>query len=170
MCTDTSRQNRSTTVTTVVAKECHSKIAETASDLDELLHEIDDKLRDLILQVNRTSDSNAELQRLREERDDAQLGVRVCQEASQHLSQTRVNVFEDVSAAQDARQAIVSTSGDVICAKRVSAGVGATQVLGTVSDASFQLLLRSRDEDGYGQTSVREVVTGAIDRLPSSGS
>ena len=40
---------------------------------------------------------------------------------------SRTNVFEDVSAAQDAHQVIAATFGDLISAKRVTAGVGATQ-------------------------------------------
>ena len=66
----------------------------------------------------------------------------------------KVNIFEDISAAHDARQAIVSTSGDPIFARQISAGAGALQILGHVSDTSFQLLLQKRDEISQGQSSI----------------
>ena len=53
-------------------------------------------------------------------------------------------MFEDVSAAQGAHQVIVSTVGDLVSAKRVTANVGATSLLGQMSDATLQQLTRGR--------------------------
>ena len=58
---------------------------------------------------------------------------------------SRTNVFEDVSAAQDAHQVIAATFGDLISAKRVTAGVGATQWL------ALQQLSRDRGIDLSGR-------------------
>jgi hypothetical protein len=76
----------------------------------------------------------------------------VCAQASEHVDKVRTNVFEDVSAAQDAHQLIVSTFGDLISAKQVTAGAGATQWLGQISDATLQQLTRSRGIDLHGRS------------------
>jgi hypothetical protein len=49
-------------------------------------------------------------------------------------------VLEDVSAAHDAYQIIVSTSGNPISAKRVSAETRALQCTGQMSEATIQKL------------------------------
>ena len=109
-----------------MVKECKTTIANTASDLDDRLHEIDNKLQTLIMKTDRSADMSAELQRHEEEKELTQQGLLICQQANDCLSQLRVNVFEEISAAQDAPQAIVSTFNDRISARRVTAGVGAT--------------------------------------------
>lgn len=65
-------------------------------------------------------------------------------QASEQADEVRTNIFEDVSAAQDAHQLIVATLGDLISAKRVTAGVRSTQWLGQMADATLQQLSRDR--------------------------
>jgi len=64
---------------------------------------------------------------VQEEKDSIKQCLDICAQASEQMDKVHVNVFEDVSAAQDADQVIVATLGDLISAKRVTAGVGATQ-------------------------------------------
>ena len=77
-----------------------------------------------------SDDDAAERERVQEERDSTKQCLTICAQASEHVGQVRTIVFEDVSAAQGAHQVIVATFRDLISAKRVTAGVGATQWLG----------------------------------------
>jgi hypothetical protein len=86
----------------------------------------------------------AEKGRIAEEIDSIKMCLSVCNDAKKHVAEVRINVFEDVAAAEDADQIIVSTFGDLISAKRVTAGIGATQWLGQMSDAALQDLARGR--------------------------
>ena len=65
-----------------------------------------------------------------------------CTQASEQVD--KVHLFEDVSAAQGADQVIAAMLGDLISAKHVTAGIGATQRLGQMFDASLQQLSRDR--------------------------
>lgn len=58
------------------------------------------------------------------------------------------NHFTDVSAERDAEQIIVSATGDLIFAERVSVAVGSTQWLGQIPEAVLQLLEQNRTQSG----------------------
>ncbi|KAF3909334.1 hypothetical protein ABW20_dc0110549 [Dactylellina cionopaga] len=64
----------------------------------------------------------------------------ICSQASEQVKQNRINVFEDVSQSDDGEQVIVSTVGDLLSAKRVTAGARSIQWMGQMSDASLQYL------------------------------
>lgn len=55
-------------------------------------------------------------------------------------------VFEDILAAKEANQLIIVAPGNSVSAKRVTAGFGATQVLGQMSDAALQQLSQARKD------------------------
>jgi Fungal N-terminal domain of STAND proteins len=132
-------------VTADVLKEYKEILTNTTSDLEEHLQEIDNRLQTLSLQGSSMTDEDVtERERVQEEKDSTKKCLAICTQASEHADQVKTNVFEDVSAAKDAHQVIVSTLGDLISAKRVTAGVGATQLLGQMSDASLQQLLKGR--------------------------
>jgi hypothetical protein len=114
-------------------------LANTTTNLEEHLQNLDDKLEALSIPESSTVDEEiAEKGRIAEEIDSIRMCLLVCNHAAKHILEVRTNVFEDVSAAEDADQIIVSTFGDLISAKRVTAGVGATQWLGQMSDAALQ--------------------------------
>jgi hypothetical protein len=92
-------------------------------------------------------DENAEAKKTLEEVEDVEQCLEVCADASERVRNTKMNEFEDVSAAQDAHQMIVLTLGHLVSATRVTAGVGATQCLGQMSDTTLQQLLSSRGVD-----------------------
>jgi hypothetical protein len=52
----------------------------------------------------------------------------------------RTNFFEDISTADDGHQILVSTIGDLISARRVTAGARSRQWLGQMSDETIQKL------------------------------
>jgi len=131
-------------------------IAKTTSDLEKHLYEIDSRL-----QVLDVSDKNAaKRQRIQERKIGPKQCLSIHPPASEHADKIarmlseegatgsadkiRTNIFEDVSAGQDAHQAIIATLGDLISAKRVTTGIKATQWLGQMSDAALQQLLQDR--------------------------
>ncbi|KAK6496159.1 hypothetical protein TWF481_002183 [Arthrobotrys musiformis] len=63
---------------------------------------------------------------------------------SEQLKQNRFNIFEDVKAADDAEQVIVATPGNLISAKRVTAGPRSRQWLGQMPDAQLQNLIDNK--------------------------
>jgi hypothetical protein len=77
-------------------------------------------------------------ERIQEEIDSIKQCLAICAEASVQAGQDRTNIFEDVSMTDDGRQAIVSTIGDLISAKRITAGARSMQLMGQMSDESLQ--------------------------------
>jgi hypothetical protein len=72
------------------------------------------------------------------------------------LAKSKTTVFEDVSAAQVAHQVIVATLGDVISAKRVVAGVGATPVQHRFrKEYSLTTSTESTSDDKHEQVFIR---------------
>ena len=54
-----------------------------------------------------------------------------------------MNVFEDISTADNSHQVLISTIGDLISARRVTAGARSRQWLGQMSDDSLQQMSQS---------------------------
>ncbi|KAJ9667257.1 hypothetical protein H2201_002458 [Coniosporium apollinis] len=145
---------RTAAVTAIAIKEYKEMLTNTTSDLEEHLQHIDNRLQELSRGTSMQDEDVAEQKRAQEEKESIKQCLAICAQASEHADQVRANVFEDVSADQNAHQVIISTLGDLISAKRVSAGVGATQWLGQMSDASLQQLSRDRGVDLSGRTAV----------------
>lgn len=99
---------------------------------------------------------------MQEEKDSTKQCLTICAQASQHVDQVRTHVFEDISADRDAHQVIISMSGDLIVAKRITAAVGATQWLGQMSDAVIQQLSQDRglnisDRESRGKDKEKQI-------------
>lgn len=132
-------------VTAKVLEEFQDKLTATTSDLQEHLQKINNRLQRLPSPGTRIlGEDTAERKRVQEEIDSIKQCLAVCTQASEKADQVRTNVFEDVSAAKDAHQLIISTLGDLILAKQVTAGLRADQWLGQVSDTTVQQLSRDR--------------------------
>lgn len=150
---------RTAAVTATAIKKYKEMLTNTTSDLEEHLQHIDNRLQELSLRGTSIKDEDvAEQQRAREEKESIEQCLAICARASEHAGQVRTNIFEDVSADQNARQVIVSTLGDLISAKRVSAGVGAIQCLGQMSDVSLQQQSRDRGIGLSGGTVVERTM------------
>lgn len=67
----------------------------------------------------------------------------VCKQATEQAENARINVMQDVATAEDSRQVLVSTVGDLIAAHRVTAGARSLQAIGQMSDESLQHLSRT---------------------------
>lgn len=144
---------RISAVTVNRLKEYKILLANTTSDLEDRFEEINGRLQKLSLQGTTVSvEAATEREKVQEEKDSTKQCLTICAQASQHVDQVRTHVFEDISADRDSHQVIISTSGDLIVAKRITAGVGATQWLGQISDAVIEQLSRDRGLDVSGRT------------------
>jgi hypothetical protein len=118
---------RTAAVSASAVQEFKDMLKDTKTDLQDRLEDLCDKLEALSIQGIRDNDENiAGRRRIQEEIDSAKECLAVCAQASKHADKVRTNVFEEVTAAQDSDQVVVSTLGDLVLAKRVTAGVGAT--------------------------------------------
>jgi conjugal transfer/entry exclusion protein len=139
---------RTAAVTAEAVQDFKVMLRETTDDLQTHLSDLGERLEALKIQDANTKDENiAERKRMQAEIDSTRKCLVVCAQVSEHAETVRTNVFEDVSAARDAHMVIVSTVGELISAKRVTADIRATQILGQMSNTSLQQLASSRGVD-----------------------
>jgi len=135
-------------VTTDAFKACKEKLANTTAQLEDHLRDIDNRLRHFNSPLSKKSNEqvNKKLaeQDIKEELESIQQCLAICAQASAKANQVRINEFEDVSTTDDGHQVIVSTIGDLVSARRITAGARSLQCLGQMSDDSLQLLSRHR--------------------------
>lgn len=128
-------------------KDCKAGLALTSSELQFRLKEIDERLGKLSTDLHHHSPSESPRdggQKFeKEEVESIRKCLAICADATDEASKERVNVFEDVKMADDGRQVIVATLGDLISATRITVGSRSLQVLGQMSDDSLQQSLKS---------------------------
>jgi len=118
---------------------CKDTITNTTTWLEKHLRTIDGQLKFL----STTGSDAVERKNLEQEIESARQCLRICSQASQQTENARSNVFEDVSMADDGYQVMVSTVGDLISAKRITAGARSLQIMGQMSDDSLQNISRN---------------------------
>jgi hypothetical protein len=119
---------------------CKVKLSSTTTQLESHLQDIDNRLRTLYSSRPKTPNEQTTEQNIREELESVKQCLAICAQASAKANQHRINDFEDVSMTDDGRQVIVSTIGDLVSAKRITAGARSLQCLGQMSDESLQHL------------------------------
>ncbi|KAJ9216010.1 hypothetical protein DTO166G4_2254 [Paecilomyces variotii] len=130
-----------TKLTGSTLEECKARLHAASSQLRVQLESLDSKIRSLSKQRPNLSTGEAEdLKRFKEERDSITQCLAICTEASDLADNPRTNVFEDIQSADSSHQVIVSTLGDLITARRVSAESGSAQWLGQMSDETLRCL------------------------------
>ena len=90
---------------------------------------------------------SAEQKKMQEEINSIKQSLAICAKASEDASTDRVNIFDEVTLGEDGHQVIVSTIGDLINARKISAGARSIQLLGQMSDVTIQNIGRHRDHD-----------------------
>jgi hypothetical protein len=116
--------SRTVAVTANVLKEYKELIANTTSDLEDHLKEIDAKLQAFSLHGPSMSDEDiAERERVQEEKDSTKQCLTICAQVSEHIDQVQPLAFEDVSAAQRTHQVNVTRLRGLTSAKQVTANV-----------------------------------------------
>jgi hypothetical protein len=109
-------------VTAKVLEEYKDLITNTTTDLEERLQEIDAKLQTPSVKCASLSDEDAtERQQTQEERDSTQQCLGICAQASTQAKQKQINIFQGISIGYNSHQVFVSTIGDLISARCVSA-------------------------------------------------
>ena len=108
-------------------KQCKEMLTKTTSELEEHIQKSDSGRQNPSSQGARTLDEDEiEREKVQEEKDSIRQCLTICAQASEQVDKVHISMFKDVSAAQDADQAIIATLGDLISVKRATAGVGAT--------------------------------------------
>lgn len=128
-------------ITSQRLQDCKTEIRFTSNELRMRLEEVNHRLAKLSREESIKGDHPAcskGMTDTEEELSSIRQCLSICQEATEQATSERINVFEDVSMADDGQQVIVSTFGDLISARRVTAGARSTQLLGQMLDASLQ--------------------------------
>lgn len=126
--------------TSKALKECKETLINTTTELEEYLQKLNNRLEDFSRGDSTSGVGIAEHARVQEEKKGVEHCLKLCERASHQADDVQTNVFEDVSVAHDSHQVVVATLGDLISARRVSAGARSKQWLGQMSDASLQQL------------------------------
>lgn len=129
------------TITSSAITDCTARFSRAKRLLEVHLHNVQDEIEHCSPQGY--DSQSGENTRIREEMESIKQCLEICAQASQQASDpSRTNIIEDVSMADDGRQVIVSTVGDLISARRVKAGARSMQVMGQMSDESLQHIFR----------------------------
>ncbi|OQV10378.1 hypothetical protein CLAIMM_14390 [Cladophialophora immunda] len=147
-----------TQFTTDGLHRCKDTLGGTMSKLEKHINEIERRLQ--ASNTDSKTKQTTEQTRIMEEINSIKQCLNICSNAAEQTAQTRINVFEDVSMADDGQQVIVATLGDLISAKRVVVGARSTQWLGQMSDTSLQQLSQDHIQGKREHGPKPEVQTG----------
>jgi hypothetical protein len=131
----------SQTKTRGILTEFQGRIANNASELKSRLRELDDKIS--ILTQGKPDDQDKSLKHIRDAWDERASLVQclgICADASKMADTARTNELEDIVSADNSRQIIVSTIGDLVSARHIVTGSGSLQCVGQMSDETIQHL------------------------------
>jgi len=131
------RQSQAQVLTSEKLSDCKTGIRFTISELQLRLQDADHRLRRLL---NPKLPQGAPTPSQAEDIESIRQCLSICEEATEGLTNERINVFEHVHMTDDAHQVIVATMGDLISARNISTGARSKQWLGQMSDASLQQL------------------------------
>ncbi|KAF1818797.1 uncharacterized protein K489DRAFT_326648 [Dissoconium aciculare CBS 342.82] len=112
---------------------CHRQVNMTKHGVQSRLNSLEDALESR--QANPTHAS---------EKERIQECMSLCDEALRESTQFRQNTYEDITTGEDSDQLMISTVGELISARNVSAGARSTQVFGQLSNESLQMFFQTR--------------------------
>ena len=98
------------------------------------------------------SRSKSDEARVMQQLESAQKCLDIVKDAQQH----RVNIFENIDTAEDSRQFIVSTIGDLIKATGLTIGARAVNIMGQMNDESLQKMVDNYPSATHSRDSVSE--------------
>ncbi|EXJ75896.1 uncharacterized protein A1O5_00404 [Cladophialophora psammophila CBS 110553] len=145
------RQSLARRITSEKLRDCRTGIRFTMSELQLRLQDADHRLQRLLHPTQRERGVGGDIPHTQEVFEDLETirqCLSICDEATEELARDRINVFEDVRMTDDGQQVIVATLGDLISARKVSAGARSKQWLGQMSDASLQQISRDSFSNG----------------------
>jgi predicted nucleic acid-binding Zn-ribbon protein len=136
-----------------VLVRCKDDLTTMLSQMRDRLHDVTRRQETLSQQHSVSEDQAKEKNALQEELDSIKQSLKICEEAFRKAQPDRTNIFEDITMAEDGHQIMVSTFGDLVCARRVNAGARAIQWLGQMSDESLQGLSHTKGQASSRQSS-----------------
>lgn len=130
-------------------ENCKQGLGVASSQLKMQLDDLNKRMGKLSQHDGITDEQSPDIQSMKEELE----SIRQClaiSKAAEQSAQERRFVFEDIGTTDDAHQVIVATLGDLISARRVTAGARSTQWLGQMSDESLRSLSKDLTKNGVG--------------------
>ena len=121
-------------------QHCKDTLITASSQLRRHLEDVYRRLD--ALGYARPTDST-EQRKMQEEIDSIKQSISICADAS-NVVQDRTSTYDRVTLTDDGHQVVVSTVGDLINARDISAGARSAQWLGQMSDDSLQHLSQNR--------------------------
>lgn len=126
-------------------KALKERLSITTTQLEKHLQDVNSRLEKFSSQpLKESNEQAAEQDRMKEEMESIKQCLAICSQATMQANKERTNDFEDISLSDDGQQVVVATFGDLISAKRVTAGARSFQWIGQMSDESLQQLSRDR--------------------------
>lgn len=126
-----------------VLGRCKDNLSGLLSQLQNRLEDIAQRQHTLFPQRTAYETCDTDEQSIQEEIESIKQSLKICEEASQEAQPNRTNVFEDISMADDGQQILISTFGDLICARKITAGSRSLQWFGQMSDETLQQMLQA---------------------------
>ncbi|KAN0101504.1 hypothetical protein V8E51_012014 [Hyaloscypha variabilis] len=105
-----------------------------------------------------SNEQAAEEEKIKEELDSIKQCLAICAQASMQVNKYCMNVFEDISTADDGLQIMVSTTADLFSVKRVTVGARSSQLIGQISVDSLQQLSHK-----YGHMTAERPIESQVD-------
>ncbi|KAI9709020.1 MAG: hypothetical protein M1828_002554 [Chrysothrix sp. TS-e1954] len=134
-------------VTNNTFRQCQDALAHTVSELEQNLLKMNSASDSISHEFPNSDRYSAQRRRIQEEKTSLENCLGICSDASRQADQVRMNVVEDVTATDDSHQIVVATLGDLISARRITAGARSSQWLGQMSDLTLQQLSKDRETD-----------------------
>jgi hypothetical protein len=135
-------------------KACESTLSRTASRLQRHLKDVDSELQSLASESSiASSQVGSEQEVLEAEVESTKQALAYMAKKAEDANSSGINVYEHLKLADDCHTVIVSTIGQLISAKYISAGARSTQWMGQMSDESLQGLTRSLPQRNFSRGS-----------------
>ena len=160
------RSRPTQTVSKDVLQTYHKGLITTKAELQERLKNINQKLHQ-ISEQSIASEAGNQKQDLQDEVNSLKQCLAICTEAMEEATPESINLFKDVDIDDDGHQIIVSTIGDLISARRITAGKRSAQVFGHMSDESVKALLTGSQHTYASLGGRRDIGDGSASPLQS---
>jgi hypothetical protein len=124
-------------------ESCNKTLDNQIQQLQSHLQHMSHRLESFLSSEGTDLERDAERQRILDDFSSTKQSLDICLGASERASKDRLNIYTDVSVAEDSSQYIVSTIGDLISATNISAGARSFQCMGQLSEVSLQKIATS---------------------------
>ena len=124
-------------------QQCRSGLGDHTSQLERRLRDLESQISKFPQEDRGMSKQLSERSKIQEEIQSTKQCLKICNDAGRPTGLNRINIFEDVTIADNGDQIIVSTLGDLISAECSAIGARSKQWLGQMSDTSLLQLSKS---------------------------